>query len=332
MLDPGAPFLELSTLAGYMLDDADPGKSVPGGGVIAGIGFVGGMRCMIMRQRLRHRRRRAAADGPGQDRCARRRSRCENKLPFVHLVESRRRQPAALPASRTSSTAAALFCNLARLSAAGHAGGRPSCTARPPRAAPTCRACRTTSIMVRGRAQRLPGRPAAAQGRHRRDRHRGRTRRRRDAHRGLGPRRVPRRGRRATRIAHRARADRRGCDWDRAEPGRDRPRSSRRATPPTSCSASCPMDYRAAGRHARGHRAHRRRLGLHSSSSADYGPATVVRPRAHRTATPVGIITNNGPLDPAGANKATHFIQACCQSASPLLYLQNTTGYIVGKA
>ena len=40
----------------------------------------------------------------------------------------------------------------------------------------------------------------------------------------------------------------------------------------------------------------------------------------------------NGPLDPAGANKATHFIQACCQSRTPLLYLNNTTGYMVGRA
>jgi geranyl-CoA carboxylase beta subunit len=45
---------------------------------------------------------------------------------------------------------------------------------------------------------------------------------------------------------------------------------------------------------------------------------------------PVGIVTNNGPLDPDGASKATHFIQHCCQTAVPLVYLQNTTGYIVG--
>ena len=40
VLDPGAPFIELSTLAGYMFDVPDANKSVPGGGVIAGIGFV----------------------------------------------------------------------------------------------------------------------------------------------------------------------------------------------------------------------------------------------------------------------------------------------------
>jgi geranyl-CoA carboxylase beta subunit len=37
LLDPGAPFLELSTLAGFGLDTPDPDKSVPGGGIIAGI-------------------------------------------------------------------------------------------------------------------------------------------------------------------------------------------------------------------------------------------------------------------------------------------------------
>src|ERR1700754_2983141 len=47
VLDPGAPFLELSTLAGYMFDVPDPARSVPGGVVVAGIGFVSGIRCMI---------------------------------------------------------------------------------------------------------------------------------------------------------------------------------------------------------------------------------------------------------------------------------------------
>jgi geranyl-CoA carboxylase beta subunit len=47
---------------------------------------------------------------------------------------------------------------------------------------------------------------------------------------------------------------------------------------------------------------------------------------------PVGVITNNGPIDPAGATKATHFIQACCQSRTPILYLNNTTGFMVGRA
>ena len=46
---------------------------------------------------------------------------------------------------------------------------------------------------------------------------------------------------------------------------------------------------------------------------------------------PAAFITNNGPLDPAGSVKATHFIQQCCQNDLPIVYLQNTTGYIVGR-
>ena len=45
----------------------------------------------------------------------------------------------------------------------------------------------------------------------------------------------------------------------------------------------------------------------------------------------MGFITNNGPIDIAGANKATHFIQWMCQLGHPIVYLQNTTGYMVGK-
>src|SRR5262245_18875459 len=48
LLDYGAPFLELSSLAGYLLDNSDPEHSVAGAGVIAGIGFVSGVRCVVM--------------------------------------------------------------------------------------------------------------------------------------------------------------------------------------------------------------------------------------------------------------------------------------------
>jgi geranyl-CoA carboxylase beta subunit len=44
----------------------------------------------------------------------------------------------------------------------------------------------------------------------------------------------------------------------------------------------------------------------------------------------VGILANNGPIDAAGASKAAQFIQLCCQSGTPLVFLQNTTGFIVG--
>jgi geranyl-CoA carboxylase beta subunit len=63
----------------------------------------------------------------------------------------------------------------------------------------------------------------------------------------------------------------------------------------------------------------------------DYGSATVVG-HIKIEGLPLGVVTNNGPIDSAGANKATHFIQACCQAKTPILYLNNTTGYMVGKA
>jgi geranyl-CoA carboxylase beta subunit len=61
-----------------------------------------------------------------------------------------------------------------------------------------------------------------------------------------------------------------------------------------------------------------------------YGSATLCG-TARLHGWPIGILTNNGPIDPEGAAKATHFIQAMCQAGTPLLYLNNTTGYMVGK-
>ena len=46
----------------------------------------------------------------------------------------------------------------------------------------------------------------------------------------------------------------------------------------------------------------------------------------------VGIIGNNGPIQPTGSGKAAQFIQACDQSGTPLVFMQNTTGYMVGRA
>jgi len=45
----------------------------------------------------------------------------------------------------------------------------------------------------------------------------------------------------------------------------------------------------------------------------------------------VGIIGNNGPIDADGSTKAAQFIQLCCQADIPIVYLQNTTGYMVGR-
>ena len=44
----------------------------------------------------------------------------------------------------------------------------------------------------------------------------------------------------------------------------------------------------------------------------------------------IGIIGNNGPIQPEGSVKAAQFIQLCQQASLPLVFLMNTTGYMVG--
>jgi acetyl-CoA carboxylase carboxyltransferase component len=46
---------------------------------------------------------------------------------------------------------------------------------------------------------------------------------------------------------------------------------------------------------------------------------------------PVGILGNNGVIYPESAEKAAHFIQLCNQIDTPLVFLQNVTGYMVGR-
>merc|ERR1712025_1411860 len=46
---------------------------------------------------------------------------------------------------------------------------------------------------------------------------------------------------------------------------------------------------------------------------------------------PIGVIGNNGVLFAESALKGTHFIELCCQRNIPLLFLQNITGFMVGK-
>ena len=47
LLDRGSPFLEISTLAGLNMHDDDGAENIQGGGVIAGIGYVSGVRCVV---------------------------------------------------------------------------------------------------------------------------------------------------------------------------------------------------------------------------------------------------------------------------------------------
>jgi 3-methylcrotonyl-CoA carboxylase beta subunit len=61
-----------------------------------------------------------------------------------------------------------------------------------------------------------------------------------------------------------------------------------------------------------------------------YG-TTLVTGFAHIHGIPVGILGNNGILYSESALKAAHFIELCCQRRIPLLFLQNITGFMVGR-
>ncbi len=63
---------------------------------------------------------------------------------------------------------------------------------------------------------------------------------------------------------------------------------------------------------------------------ARYGQ-TLVTGFAHIEGLPVGIVANNGVLFSESAMKGAHFIELCCQRRVPLIFLQNITGFMVGR-
>jgi 3-methylcrotonyl-CoA carboxylase beta subunit len=63
---------------------------------------------------------------------------------------------------------------------------------------------------------------------------------------------------------------------------------------------------------------------------ARFGP-TLVCGFAHIEGMPVGIVANNGILFSESAQKGAHFIELCCQRKVPLIFLQNITGFMVGR-
>ncbi len=321
LLDAGAPWLELSTLAGYLHDADDPEASIPGGAIICGIGYVNGVRVMVV-----------ASDSGidagafqvlGAEKMLRAQAiALESKLPFLHLVES---AGANLLKYRVEFFVGggALFYNLARLSAAGvpvitvvHGSSTAGGAYMP--------GLSDYVIMVRGRAKAfLAGPPLlkAATGEIATDEELGGAVMHTHVS-GLGEY-LAEDDADALRLAREV-VGRLG--WGAARPPAGKPPRY----PAEELLGVMPEDYRKPVDM-------REAIARFADDSdfldfkPDYGPATVCGHAAVQ-GMPVGIVTNNGPLDPAGSNKATHFIQTCCQAGLPILYLQNTTGYLVGKA
>ncbi len=70
--------------------------------------------------------------------------------------------------------------------------------------------------------------------------------------------------------------------------------------------------------------------GVFQEFKALYG-MTLLTGFAHIWGYPVGVIANNGVLFSESAQKATHFIELCARRKTPLVFLQNTTGFMVGS-
>lgn len=115
LLDRGAPFLEISSLAGYKMHD-DKDGSMAGGGIIAGIGYVAGIRCVIVASNSAIKG--GTISPAGLDKTLRLQEIAKlNKLPVVTLAES---GGANLNyATDIFVQGARGFANQARLSAAG---------------------------------------------------------------------------------------------------------------------------------------------------------------------------------------------------------------------
>ncbi len=324
LLDVGAPFLEFSTLAGFCLDTPDADKSVPGGGVITGIGCVAGARCVVA---VNDSGIDAGALQPrGLDKQLRAQEiALENKLPYVQLVES---AGANLLSYRVEEFVHGgnLFRNLARLSAAG----LPVVTVV--HGSSTAGGAYQTGlsdyiIMVRGRSRAfLAGPPLllAATGEVATEEELGGALMHTTVS-GLGHY-LAEDDREAIGMARELIG---ALGWYRDDPGTAAAFAAPRHDPAEllgimSTDQRRPIDMREVI------------LRLVDDSafiefSAGYGSATVCG-NAQLEGYPLGILTNNGPIDADGAAKATRFIEACCQARIPLLYLQNTTGFLVGRA
>ena len=116
LLDPGSYYLPISTLAGYKIGDDDGDKNIMGGNSISGIGIIEGVRCMITASD-------SGIKGGSMTQMGVEKSlRCadivkENKLPMINLVESAGAN--LLKQSEVFIRGGRTFANLAKMSAIG---------------------------------------------------------------------------------------------------------------------------------------------------------------------------------------------------------------------
>jgi geranyl-CoA carboxylase beta subunit len=322
LLDRGSPFLELSTLAGLGMHDDDGGENPLGGGVIDGIGYVSGVRCLVSASDS------AVKGGTTAPMGLKKKLRCQeiardNKLPLIQLVESgganlNYQAEIFVEGGRT-------FRNQARLSAMGvpqvtvvHGSSTAGGAYLP--------GLSDYVVMVKGRAKVfLAGPPLlrAATGERATDEELGGA----EMHSTVSgvSDYLAEDDADGIRLCREIVAKLHWNDGVPVPPKLDfrEPRYS-----PDELCGAVPVDYR------KPYDVHEviARI-VDGSDFLDFKPLYGVHTicgHGEIEGRPVGIIGNNGPIDADGSVKAAQFIQLLCQSGIPIVYLQNTTGYMVG--
>ena len=328
LLDPGMPYLEIGNLAGYMLDTAQEEKSIPGSTIMGGVGYIAGVRCAIVTDDSAIKAGSMTVAG-GYRLKRMQEIALQQKLPFVHLVESAGGDLINYTVEGFIA-GGALFANLARLSSAGlpvisilH-GSSTAGGAYMPGLSDY-----VIAVKDKGRAF-LAGPPLlkAATGEIATDEELGGALMHATVS-GLADYLADNDG--DAIILTREIIER--LDWNRHtsplpetfhnntyEPEYDTDEILGIVSP----DYHIPYDVREVIARI-----------VDGSDFTDFKPGygiSTVCVHAAIYGQSIGIISNNGPIDPDGATKATHFIQLCDQADIPLVFLQNTTGYMVGTA
>jgi geranyl-CoA carboxylase beta subunit len=321
LLDAGSNFLELCSLAGLKMHDDKDGSSA-GGGIIAGIGYVAGSRCMIQ---VNNSAIKGGTISPaGLDKTLRIQEIARaNKLPIITLAES---GGANLQyATDVFVPGAQAFANQARLSAAGipqitvvHGNATAGGAYQP--------GLSDFIIVVRNKTKMfLAGPPLlkAATGEIATDEELGGAEL--HAYEAGTADYLAEDDADGVRIAREVMA---GLPWNdqvapRIEKTYDEPLySADELLGIVPCDSKRPYDVReVVARIADG--------SVLQDFKPDFDVQTVcgfIKISGHS----VGIIGNNGPITAKGANKAAQFIQLCDQNQVSLLFLHNTTGFMVG--
>jgi len=322
LLDKGSPFLEIQTLAGLGFHDDDGENDVMGGGAIIGIGFVEGVRCMINASDSGIKGGTIAPLGSKKSLRAQDIA-LKQKLPRISLIESggaNLKYQADLFVEGGKG-----FYNQAKLSAAGipqitvvHGSSTAGGAYVP--------GMSDYTIMVKGGAKVfLAGPPLlfAATGEVATDEELGGA----EMHTLVSgvSEWMAEDDADGIRLA---REMMRKLHWNDRLPAQAPKSFDEPLYDPDEICGVVPVDYR------KPYDVHELIARLVDGSDfvdfkAEYGAATVCG-FAEIMGHAVGLIGNNGPIDNAGATKAAQFMQLCDQSDTPVVFLHNTTGFIVG--